>query len=126
LLNYHIPVEIPPNESSQDEYKHEIQLKLEQLLERRNLNQAAVQQSINAQAHAQAQAQGYAQEMRVMNQNIAVASPEPIPQQDFSQLQPRSQNFPIPVQEPQQEVSSTPPEVPKGWKAQWSTKYEEW
>jgi hypothetical protein len=121
LFNKNTHVQTPTNKSSQDAYKHEIELKLQQLLERWDQNQAALQQSINPQTQAQTQAQ----QIGMMNQNIAVAGPEPIPQQDFSQLRPQSQTFPIQVQESQQEVSSAP-EAPEGWKAQWNDQYEEW
>jgi hypothetical protein len=124
LFSNNVPAKTLSNDLSQDNYEHEIELKLQQLLERQDQDQATVQQSINAQARAQARAE-YDRQM-MANQNIAAASPEPITQQEFSQLRPQSQTFSIPIQQPQQEVSMTPPEVLTGWKAQWDDQYEEW
>jgi hypothetical protein len=119
LFSNNIPVKTPSYDSSQDDYRHEVELKLQQLLEHRYQAQASLQQSINAQAQAQAQLQAeYDREMMAMNKNIAAASPESIAQQEFSQLRPQSQTFPIPIQPPKQEVSSTSLEVQGGWKAQ--------
>jgi hypothetical protein len=117
LFSNNIPVNTPSNDSSQDDYKHEVELKLQQLLERRGQNAATLPEAINAQAQAQLQAE-YDWQMTAMNQNIVTASPEPITQQEFSQLRPQSQTFPIPIQQPQQEVSSTSLRVQEGWKAQ--------
>jgi hypothetical protein len=124
LSNNNIPVKTPSNDSSQAGYKHEIQLKIEQLVERRNQNQAALRQSINAQVQAAVQAQ--AQQIGMTNQNIPFQSSETIPPQDFSHQIHQIQTSTIPVQQSQQEVSMTPPEVPAGWKAQWNDQYEEW
>lgn len=93
---------------NKDQYKHEVQLKLQQLMERRNQNQANMQQSINQQAQAQAQAQqAHAQQM-MMNQNSMQGQvPRPTPQtaqQGFSHLQHQMQASPLPGQQPQQQA----------------------
>jgi hypothetical protein len=86
--------------------------------------QAALLQSANVRAQAEAQAQ--AQQIWMTNQNIPFQSSETIPPQDFSHQIHQIQTSTIPVQQSQQEVSMTPPEVPAGWKAQWNDQYEEW
>jgi hypothetical protein len=124
LSNNNIPVKTPSNDSSQEDYKHEVQLKLKPLLERRYQNQAAPLQSANALAQAEALAQ--AQQNWMTIQNIPFQSSETIPPQDSSHQIHQIQTSTIPVQQSQQEVSMTPPEVPEGWKAQWNGQYEEW
>ncbi|KAH6720050.1 hypothetical protein BKA61DRAFT_228493 [Leptodontidium sp. MPI-SDFR-AT-0119] len=89
-------------------YKQEVQMKLEQLLERRALNQAGMQQQIHHQAQQQAQAQqAQAQQQMMMNQNnmpgqAPRAMPPQPPQQGFSHLQRQMQASPLPGQQPPQ------------------------
>ncbi|KAH8815602.1 hypothetical protein F5884DRAFT_183886 [Xylogone sp. PMI_703] len=87
-----------------EQYKKEVQQKLDQLLERRAQHQAALQQNINAQAQAQAQAQQQRQMM--MNQNnMQGQMPNGMagqqPQLPFH-LQHQMQASPIPGQQPPQ------------------------
>jgi hypothetical protein len=83
-------------------------MKLEQLMERRNQNQANMQQSINQQAQAQAQAQQAQAQQMMMNQNSMQGQvPRPTPQtaqQGFSHLQHQMQASPLPGQQPQQQA----------------------
>ncbi|KAG9233983.1 hypothetical protein BJ875DRAFT_484605 [Amylocarpus encephaloides] len=92
-------------------YKRSVEAKLEQLLERRNQNQAGLQHSINAQAQAQAQAQQQAQAQMMMNQNGMQGQQRPMPegipnaqmgQQGFQHLQHQMQASPLPGQQQQQ------------------------
>ncbi|KUJ20910.1 uncharacterized protein LY89DRAFT_418839 [Mollisia scopiformis] len=91
---------------NKDQYKHQVQLKLEQLLERRNQNQANMQQQIQQQAQQQAQ-------QMMMNQNpMQGQGPRPMPQQaaqqGFSHLQHQMQASPIPGQQPPQAPMGIP------------------
>jgi hypothetical protein len=117
LFDENIRTEFPPNQSPQEQYKYQIQMR-----DLQNRQKFVLEQYTNAPTQAQTQAQ----QMGMLNQNIAVGSPEPLPQQAFSQFQPQSQTFPILAQQSQQEVSMTPPNVPEGWKVQWNDQYEEW
>ena len=77
-------------------------------MERRNQNQANMQQSINQQAQAQAQAQQAQAQQMMMNQNsMQGQAPRPTPQtaqQGFSHLQHQMQASPLPGQQPQQQA----------------------
>lgn len=97
---------------NKDIYKQEVAMKLEQLLERRNQQQAGLQQQINQQAQNQAmlaqqnaQQQSQAQQMMMMNQQSNMQGQRPMPQQSnqqpFSHLQHQMQASPIPGQPPQ-------------------------
>ncbi|KAL2074468.1 hypothetical protein VTL71DRAFT_8246 [Oculimacula yallundae] len=89
-------------------YKQEVQMKLEQLLERRAQNQAGMQQQIHQQAQLQAQnQQAQAQRQMMMNQNNLSGQAQGImppqqPQQGFSHLQRQMQASPLPGQQPPQ------------------------
>jgi hypothetical protein len=95
-------------------------MKLDQLLERRNQNQGALQQQITQQAQSQAlmqqqnaQQQSQAQQM-LMNQqnNMAGQGPRSMPQQPnqqgFSHLQHQMTASPLPGQQPQQAQMGMP------------------
>ena len=79
-------------------------------MERRNQNQANMQQSINQQAQQQAQAQAQqaqAQQMMMNQNNMQGQVPRPTPQpaqQGFSHLQHQMQASPLPGQQPQQQA----------------------
>lgn len=91
----------------QAQYKREVDNKLTQLMERRNQNQAGLQQQINQQAQAQAQAQQAQAQQMMMNQNgmqgqVPRTMPQQPAQQGFHHLQHQMQASPLPGQQPQQ------------------------
>ncbi|RDL40555.1 uncharacterized protein BP5553_00534 [Venustampulla echinocandica] len=88
-------------------YKRAVDAKLEQLLERRNQNQAGLQQTINQQAQAQAHAQQAQAQQMMMNPNGMQGQPSRLmqgqpSQQGFSHLQHQMQASPLPGQQPSQ------------------------
>ncbi|TVY39160.1 hypothetical protein LOCC1_G005571 [Lachnellula occidentalis] len=103
----------------QASYKAQVDAKLRQLLERRNQNQAGLQQTIQQQAQAQAQAQQQQaqQQQMMMNQNgMQGQPPRTMPQQPaqqgFQHLQHQMQASPLPGQQPQMPMGMTNDSLP--------------